>query len=580
MPSGAFFRRPAVLLALALCSVGGVVTILGRLASGPPMEQKRVALTSEPGTKVYPAFSPDGQRIAYSARGVAKVEVFHLFVRAVKADQPRQLTEGAESDVSPAWSPDGTKIAFLRVDGAKGRYVVVPGGGGTEKTLAETVITGDETQPLPAVAWTPDGKAVVIVQGAEKQAPGLALVSVDSGKITRITTPPDGVEGDSTPAVAPDGGAVAFVRNTGNDAADVWLCDLAGNGIRRLTFDNRGIRGVSWSSDGRDVIYSSTRVGGWRLWRVASFGGSPRELTVAGQQAEYPAVARHGYVMAYADSPRVSAIWRARLTDPPSEDRPLIRSSGRESSAVWSPDGKRIADISDQTGNDEIWISDADGGNRVQVTALNGPPIGRIRWSPDGKTLLFDARGDRGQDLYTVLAAAQSKANRVLLGSGNASWSRDGKTIYFGSRGQIWKADANGGNPEPIVKDRELSPAQPVESPDGKYIYFRGRRSFWRIPAQGGEPEEAIIPEHDLGWSTTLQLTKTGAYFAEWQRSARSIVVSSYDFSTKKSSVVFKLNSWDFGGGHLFSVSPDGKYILYSKVDQSQTDLMLVQNFR
>jgi hypothetical protein len=119
-----------------------------------------------------------------------------------------------------------------------------------------------------------------------------------------------------------------------------------------------------------------------------------------------------------------------------------------------------------------------------------------------------------------------------------------------------------------------------VESPDGKYVYFRSRRSFWRVPVAGGEEEEVIIPEHDLMWSTTLQLTKKGAYFAEYQRSLRSMVVSHYDFATKKSTVVFRMRDRDFGQGHLFSISPDGKYILYPKVDQSQTDLMLVQNFR
>ncbi|HYW46524.1 MAG TPA: hypothetical protein VE959_26905 [Bryobacteraceae bacterium] len=578
MSSGAFFRRPAVLLALALCSVGGVVTLLGRLVSGPPVEQKRVPLSSEAGTKAYPAFAPDGQRVAYSARGVSKVDAYHIFVRATGTDTPRQLTEGAANDVSPAWSPDGGNIAFLRISEGKAQYMVIPAAGGTQRNVAEFPAAGDETQPSPAVAWTADGKSLVVVRAAEGQPPSLAVAAVDGGNVTSISHPPAASEGDSSPMVSPDGSTLAFVRTNSSDAADIFLCDLAGNATRRLTFDDRGIRGLSWTRDGRDLVYSSSRVGGWRLWRVPAFGGSPRELIVAGHRAEYPAVAPAGYAMAYVDSPSVSAIWRATLGNLDSPDeRPLLRSSGRETSAAYSPDGNRIADVSDQTGNDEIWLSDADGGNRVQLTNLKGPPIGRLRWSPDSKMLLFDARGDRGYDLYTMAAAAGSKPNRVVLGGSNASWSNDGKSLYFNSRGQIWKSSANGGNPEQLAGGG----AQPVESPDGKFVYFRGRRSFSRIPVAGGEVEDDVIePEHDLIWSTTLQMTKKGAYYAEFQRGARAWVVSFYDFATKKNSIVFRLKNTDFGQGHMFSVSTDGKYILYPRVDQSQTDLMLVQNFR
>jgi Tol biopolymer transport system component len=576
------------MLALALCSVGAVVTLMGRLATGPHVEQKRSQISSGDGAEAYPSFSPDGKLLAYSARESTKIGGYHIFVREAPSGTSKQLTKGEGNDVAPVFSPDGATLAFLRVEEGRTRYLVIPADGGEERPVAESGPAPDADKPTPSVGWAPDGKSLAVVQFTEDKPGVIAIVPAAGGKPQTITKPTEGAEGDSTPAISPSGSTVAFVRHTQN-GADVFLCEINGDNPRRLTFDDHNIRGIAWSRDGQDVVYSSDRAHGWTLWRVPAYGGSPRELPIAGHQAYYPAVGRNR--LAYTDSPTVSAIWRATLGTGgdagPLDERPVIRSTGREASPVYSPDGTKIVNVGDQSGNDEIYVSDAEGHNRVQLTQLKGPHVGRLRWGPDSKTIIFDASSDHGPEVFTMTAAAGSKPARVLLNANNASISNNGKWIYFQSRGQLWRATMQGANPETIA--REPGAAQPIESADSKFVMFRSRRSFYRVPVDSKasddqEPEEFIVPDHDLMWATTIQPVKKGVYYVEWERSSRAMVVTFYDYATKKNSVVFRMKSgrggFDFGGASAYSVSPDGKYILYSRVDSSQTNLMLVENFR
>ena len=579
MASGSLLRRPAVLLALGLCGVGGVVTLLGHLATGPQVEQKRVAFTAEAGAQAYPAFSPDGQRIAYSARGVASDDPFHVFVRSVAGGTTLQVTTGENSDIAPVWSPDGKSLAFARLDEGSVEAMLIPAHGGVERKIAEFPAPGGQAEegalPAPVLSWLPDGKSLAVTTGGEGQPSAIALLDIASGQLHRITKPPEGSEGDSNPVASPDGASIAFIRTLDPDHVDIYVCDTHGGAVRQFTFDGRTIRGMAWTPGAHDLVYASDRGIGWRLWRLPAYGGSSRDLEMQGRRILYPAVAPAGSRLAYMESPAASEVWRA-ATGSPDEDaseRPVLRSSGREMDPSYSPDGKLIADVSEQNGSQEIWITGPD--SRTQITRMEDARIRQPQWSPDGKTLLFECHSPRGVEVYETPAGAAGKAVVVLTDAYDPSWSHDGKSIYYESQGALWKADADGKNPRQLTRRRGGS--SPRESSDGQFVYYRSRRSIWRVPADGGKEEEVFIPEHDI-FSSSMQAAGSGLYYTEMDRARRGVTLAFYDFASGKSRPVLRTKGYDLGGG--FSVSPDGASVLYSKVDNSETHLVLVENFR
>jgi Tol biopolymer transport system component len=587
MPSRPFLRRPAVLLVLALCAVAAVVSILGKLTGGSDAVKKPITLVSPGGAEAYPAFSPDGKRLVYSVR-LTKDQGFHLFVRSLPMGERRQLTDAAGSDIAPVWSPDGSSVAFLRLEDGSAACMVVPAAGGAERKVADCATAVEAEQPRPAVAWTPDGQSVVVAAAGENQLPAIALVPAAGGAPKPLTIPPKGTQGDSTPAVSPDGQTVAFVRNSSEEDADIFACNLSGGNLQRLTFDGRAIRGIAWTPDGSHLVYAGHRMGTWRLWRLPAAGGSSRDLGFERNGSQYPALARTGGRLAYTDSPTVSAIWRQGL-GADSGSLSLIRSSGREAAPAWSPDGQKIADISDQTGNDEIWVCDAEGRHRTQLTHFNGRmDPSNPRWSPDGQSILFGARGGDVSEVDTVPSGGGTP-KRVLLNASAASWSNDGKTVYYQARGEVWKAAADGSGPRALTTQ---GGGQPAESPDGKFLYYGKQREIWRVPSEGGTEEPAVQPENGFIMGGG-KVTAKGVYYVEWRQdrdmrmrrgrgggmpfNSAPITVCFYDFGTRKSTPIFETEVMDFSG---IAISPDGKYILYPKVDASETTLMLVEGFK
>src|SRR5438132_13913975 len=144
-------------------------------------------------------------------------------------------------------------------------------------------------------------------------------------------------------------------------------------------------------------------------------GGDAVEMEVGARRPAWPTISLASHRLAFVESFQDANVWRLPLTAVSVEAKTptkLIYSTRYDSSAQYSPDGKRIAFRSDRSGSNEIWLCDSDGNNAMQLTDVRGPLAGSPRWSPDGKYIAFDSRHE-GQSRVYVISVDGGRVRRL-----------------------------------------------------------------------------------------------------------------------------------------------------------------------
>ncbi len=382
-----------------------------------------------------PSFSPDGNEIAFAWNGEKDDhERVDIYVKQIGTQNSVQITQNFGFNVLPAWSPDGRYIAFVHgAQHEKPGFYIVPALGGTPRKLIEL---RDEHPPCkPILSWSPDGKRLAYSDKRTADEPcAIYALSIDTLETQRLSNPPTPSVGDYDEHFSPDGGSIAFVRDT-KDVQDIYVMPSSGGEAHRLTFDDRLLGGIAWMPDSNDILFSSNRGGAdWGLWRIPVTGGSPQRAAV-GDRAQMPVVSLKGHRLAYADQSWNEDIWRIPIGPGHRGGKPekLIYSTLQEEGPQYSPDGKHIVFQSTRSGSFEIWRCDTDGSHLVQLTSFNGPLTGTPRWSPDSRQISFDTRLTPHPNIY-VISAEGGPPRRFRNDSsddGVASWSGDGKWLYL-----------------------------------------------------------------------------------------------------------------------------------------------------
>ena len=537
-------------------------------------------LTGNQGLEDQPAFSPDGNQVAYTWNGPTE-DNFDIYVKLIGPGAPLRLTTNPAPDLLPAWSPDGRWIAFLRqYSDERFDILLIPALGGSERKIGETLMRiGGH------LAWTPDSQHLLVAGRTEPQEPnGISIISISTGERQTLTVPPLAtIGGDGHPALSPDGHIMAFIRGPSGASLEIYTVPLSPEfrplgPARQITFENRRSLWPAWSPDGRDLIYTSQVKGQDALWRVRADGsGKPERLAAVGEGGINLAISSGSHRMVYARRSMDENIWRLPIVNGKAgQPVRLIASTLRDIEPHFSPDGGKISFTSDRSGHHEVWIADADGSNQIQLTDRKTSMTGGARWSPDGRRLVFLSTVNDQQEIFVMPSGggAMTRLTNHPAHDTAPSWSRDGNWIYFGSnRGgefQIWKMPSTGGDPVQLTHKGGYAA---LESCDGKDVYYARRRAtdgIWRVPAAGGE-ETQVIPGIDL-WGN-FAVTEKGIYFVPAEKGT----IQFYDFATRRVHIIAKINKpLQFG----LNATDDGQSVIYTQMDRQMDELMLVDNFR
>lgn len=467
----------------------------GDLWSVPASGGMARRLTSGDGLELFPCFSPDGKWIAFTGQYDGSLDVY---VMPASGGEPRRLT-WYPSEVNNdrmgfdnmilGWTPDG-KILFR---GQRGPlrgfigepYVVSPAGGPVERF------------PLPesgAISFSPDGARIAYTRifrdfrSWKRYQGGMAqdvwIYDLGTKSLERITDWPGT---DTQPMWIGD--AIYFLSDRENWKLNLWKYDLRTKATARVT--NFTEYDVKWPHAGSGKIVFEN--GGF-LYVLDPATGTSTKLTVFLPDDRKLARPRwvkvEDRITGVSLAPgglRAAVTARGDVFTVPAENgttRNVTRTQGvREKNAVWSPDGKWIAFISDATGEEEVQIVPEDGkGAPVALTTGSSswsfPPV----WSPDSKKLAF---ADRAMHLWVVDVASKQKTlvdTARIWEISQYAFAPDSRWLAFRKRvdtdfGAIFLWDA-GTKASTQVTPSVVDSGEPVFDPDGEYLWFLSDRDI------------------------------------------------------------------------------------------------------
>jgi serine/threonine-protein kinase len=469
------------LLTILLLSAGYLlVTFFGgrRTARGPEAVSFQ-QLTYQVGPEFFPSLSPDGKSIVYASRESGNWDIY--FQRIGDGNLTNLTKDFVTDDSQPAFSPDGERIAFRSERDGGGVYVMKANGGSPARVSdfgyspswshdSEQILVGTEKIPQPSTRPTKSQLWMIDLRSGQRQqiSEGDALQPTFSphrkriaywsrpdryGQREHIWTIPvsggvpvavtDGSFTDLNPVWSPDGEYLYFSSNRGG-SSNIWRVAIdedtgvvSGNSEAVTSMGaNTSVLYLSFSRTGQLAYSAQADI---RNLRSIGFNpaqgvvGNPVAVTQGSLQLWFPDVSPDGEWLTAYSMGQQRHIYTMRADG--TNQRDLTPDNYRHAWPRWSPDGQRIAFTSRRTGDYELWIINRDGSGLRQVSQSAGGHY--APWSADGSMIAYSIHTPKndcviinpnkawGDQKFVYL----SQLSDASLSFEGWSWSADGKKL-------------------------------------------------------------------------------------------------------------------------------------------------------
>jgi Tol biopolymer transport system component len=353
-------------------------------------------LTSAPGLEHQPRLSPDGQWIIYAALKPQRPDWDLYRVNRSTGETLPIATSADHVEHGPSYSPAGDEVAYARLNDDGCQVIVQAVSLGLPRAVA------DCARKFPTlVDWSPDGQWLAYTIDASEepdQRRRIYRFNLNSGvdQILSKAVSPSG--SDFYPRFSPDGTQLAFLRGEPqpDHRATLWVVDLDSGEERALTHQPETLGGMTWI-DGDALLYSVQQAGTMVAHRIETTSREEHAIALSGVvHPEYSRLHKT-LVAARKRHDRDLAIIEADGTV-----RAVARSTFDDRDGRFSPDGQWLAFVSQRSGFEELWIGSSNGEAIRQLTRFEGANIGHPVWHPDGRSILFTAKGDGGEKLHLL----------------------------------------------------------------------------------------------------------------------------------------------------------------------------------